>query len=681
MATTTTTSSTSNYVPPISIPGIGTSIDVNSLVTSLMKVESQPLTQLQTQQSSYQTQLSAVGTLKSALSTFQTALSSLTSASNYSAMKASGYDTSMLSASVTGSAPAGSYAVNVTQLAQSQVLAAQGQTSTTTAIGSGASTTISFSFGAVSGGSLSGGKYTGSTFTQNGNLAGGSITIDSSNNTLAGIRDAINSANLGVSASIVNDGSDSPYRLVLTSTAGGANSEMKIAVSGDSTLQSLLSHDPAGTQNMTEVATGRNAMATVNGINVQSATNTLTDVVDGTSFTLAKTGSTTVTVGSDAGQASQSVLNFVKAYNALRIQLNALTKFDTANPANNGALAGDVSTKAMINQLTDVLGQGIGNGAFQSLGSIGVTMDKEGTLSIDDAKLTAALKKSPSQVAALFAGTGTATDSLLKVSSFSTTTQAGSYAINVTQLATQGSLKGSAAANTTIQSGVNDSLSVTLSGITTNIQVPAGSYTASSLAAQIQSQINASPDLQRAKVEVAIGTDANGVLTLTDKQYGSVSTVSVSGNGAASLLGGSPTATAGRDVQGTINGAAATGSGQNLYGASGTAVDGLRVQVTGGALGDRGTVTVQRGYAAQLHTVSGNLLSNNGMVQNASDALNSSITSLGKQIDLMQKQLDAKQALYYAQFNALSKVVASMTNTSNYLTTQLAILQKQRTGG
>jgi flagellar hook-associated protein 2 len=228
---------------------------------------------------------------------------------------------------------------------------------------------------------------------------------------------------------------------------------------------------------------------------------------------------------------------------------------------------------------------------------------------------------------------------------------------------------------------VNDSLSVTLSGITTNIKVPAGSYTPSSLAAQIQSQINASPDLQRAKVEVAIGADANGVLTLTDKQYGSVSTVSVSGNGAASLLGGSPTATAGRDVQGTINGAAATGSGQNLYGASGSAVDGLTVQVTGGALGDRGTVTVQRGYAAQLHTVSGNLLSSNGMVQNATDAINNSITSLGTQIDRMQKQLDAKQALYYAQFNALSKVVASMTNTSNYLTTQLALLQKQRTGG
>ncbi|MGM3278345.1 flagellar filament capping protein FliD [Ralstonia sp. 24A2] len=672
---------TNTYIPPISLPGIGTNIDVNNLVTKLMQAEGKGMVVHQNQQKVFQAQLSAVGSLKSALSSFQTAMANLTNADTFSGMKASGYDTSILNVNVGSTAPSGTYNVKVTQLAQAQVLSAQGQASNKVPVGSGTPTTISFSFGTVSGGTFTDGKYTGATFTQNGNLAGGSIKIDASNNTLSGIRDAINSANLGVSASIVNDGSGNPYRLVLTSTAGGANSEMKISVSGDSTLQSLLAHDPSGTQNMTEVATGQNALANVNGINVQSPTNTLTDVVDGTSFTLSKTGNTTVTVGNDAGQASQSVLNFVKAYNALRIQLNSLTRFDTANAANNGALAGDVSTKALINQVTDVLGQGIGNGAFQSLGSIGVTMDKEGTLSIDDSKLTAALKKSPGQVAALFAGTGTATDSMLKVSAFSKTTQAGNYAINVTQLATQGSLKGSAAANTTIQSGVNDSLSVTLSGITTSIKVPAGSYTPQSLAAQVQSQINASPDLQKAKVDVAIAADANGVLTFTDRQYGSMSTVSVSGNGAASLLGGSPTATAGRDVQGTINGVAATGSGQNLYGANGSAAEGLTVQVMGGALGDRGSVTVQRGYAAQLHTVSTNLLADKGMVQNAADAINSSLTTLSSRMTQMQRQLDAKQALYYAQFNALSKVVAGMTNTSNYLTQQLAMLQKQRTGG
>ena len=677
MATTTTSSTNGSYVPPISIPGIGTSIDVNSLVSSLMSVESQPLTHLQSQQTSYQTQLSAVGTLKSALSTFQTALSNLTSASNYSAMKASGYDTSMLSASVTGSAPAGSYAVNVTQLAQSQVLAAQGQTSTTTAIGSGASTTISFSFGSVSGGSLSGGKYTGSTFTQNGNLAGGSITIDSSNNTLAGIRDAINSANVGVSASIVNDGSGSPYRLVLTSTAGGSSSEMKISVSGDSTLQSLLSQDPAGTQNMTEVTTGQNALATINGIAVQSPTNTLSNVVDGTSFTLSKTGSTNVTVGNDPTATTTAVTNFVNGYNALRTQLNALTNIDTTNKANNGPLAGDVSTKTLINQITDVLGQAVGNGNYQSLGSVGVTMNSDGTLSVDNTKLSAAIAKSPSQVAGLFAGTGTATDSLVSVPTFSDSTQAGSYAVNVTQLASQGTLTGSAAANTTITAGVNDTLAFNISGMSVNVTLAAGSYTAATLAAQIQSQINASTTLQNAKVNASVSANASGVLSITDSQFGSVSAVSVSGAGASSLFGASPTATNGVDVQGTINGAAATGSGQNLYGIAGSATDGLTVQIAGGPLGARGTVTVQRGYAAQLNTVMTNLLSSSGMVQNETDSINSSLTSLASQITAMQTRLDNKQALYYTQFNALSAAVASMTNTSNYLTTQLAAITKQ----
>ncbi len=680
MATTTssTTTTSTTGAGTISFPGIGTSIDVTTLVTKLMSVESQPLTLLQNSQTSYQAQLSAVGTLKSSLSTFQSSLSSLTSLSGFTAMKASGYDTSILNASVTSSAPSGTYAVNVTQLAQSQVLAAQGQTSTTAAIGSGSSTTISFQFGTVSGGTLSNGKYSGATFTQNGNLSGGSITINSSNNTLAGIRDAINSANLGVSASIVNDGSSTPNRLVLTSTAGGSSSEMKISVSGDSTLASLLSNDPAGTQNMSEVTTGQNALATINGIAVQSPTNTLSNVVDGTSLTLSKTGSTTVSVANDASATSAGVVSFVKAYNALRISLNSLTNIDTSNSANNGPLASDVSTKTLVNQITDVLGQAIGSGTYQSLGSIGVTMGSDGTLSIDDTKLSAAIAASPSQVAGLFAGAGTATDALVSVPSFTDSTQAGTYAVNVTQLATQGSLTGSAAANTTITQGVNDTLAITVSNITTNITVPAGSYTASSLAAQVQSQLNASTGLQNAGITASVSANASGVLTFTSSQYGSTSNVSISGNGgASSLVGSSPTSVTGQDVQGTINGVAATGAGQNLYGATGTAVDGLTVKVAGGSVGSRGTVTVQRGYAAQLNTVMTSLLSSTGMVQNETDSINNSLTSLASRISTMQTQLSAKEALYYTQFNTLSALVASMTNTSTYLTTQLAAIAKQ----
>ncbi|KRP33854.1 MAG: hypothetical protein ABS34_13470, partial [Opitutaceae bacterium BACL24 MAG-120322-bin51] len=99
--------------------------------------------------------------------------------------------------------------------------------------------------------------------------------------------------------------------------------------------------------------------------------------------------------------------------------------------------------------------------------------------------------------------------------------------------------------------------------------------------------------------------------------------------------------------------------------------------IAGGPLGARGTVTVQRGYAAQLNTVMNNLLASSGMLQNETDSINSSLTSLASQITAMQTRLDNKQALYYTQFNALSSAVASMTNTSNYLTTQLAAITKQ----
>ncbi len=169
----------------------------------------------------------------------------------------------------------------------------------------------------------------------------------------------------------------------------------------------------------------------------------------------------------------------------------------------------------------------------------------------------------------------------------------------------------------------------------------------------------------------------SGVLPSPPSQYGSTSNVSISGNGASSLVGSSPTSVTGQDVQGTINGVAATGSGQNLYGATGTAVDGLTVKVAGGAVGSRGTVTVQRGYAAQLNTVMTSLLSSTGMVQNETDSINSSLTSLASRISTMQTQLSAKQALYYTQFNTLSALVASMTSTSTYLTTQLAAIAKQ----
>src|SRR5690606_15475990 len=184
-------------------------------------------------EAAYQTKLSAYGNLSGAVSAFQSAMNNLGKASSFETLKTSVGDSTILSASATPKAISGSYQINVTQLAQAQTLSSAGQISKTATIGSGAATTISFQFGTISGGTFADGEHTGATSTQDAEQAAGSITIDSSNNSLQGIRDAINAANIGVTATLISDGSAAPERLVLTSTKTGEKSSMKITVDGD----------------------------------------------------------------------------------------------------------------------------------------------------------------------------------------------------------------------------------------------------------------------------------------------------------------------------------------------------------------------------------------------------------------------------------------------------------------
>jgi len=214
----------------ISTPGIGSGLDVNGIVTKLMSIEQQPLTALNSKVASYQAQLSGYGQIKSALSQFQSAVQGLSSPSQFQSLTATLADATVATASASTGATPGTYALEVTSLAQAQKLVAAGQASTSATIGSGSATTLSFDFGTIAGGTLSNGTYTGASFTSNG-AGTKTVTINASNNSLSGIRDAINSANIGVSATIVNDGSASPYRLVLTdSTTGKTNSMRNFSV-------------------------------------------------------------------------------------------------------------------------------------------------------------------------------------------------------------------------------------------------------------------------------------------------------------------------------------------------------------------------------------------------------------------------------------------------------------------
>ena len=202
--------------------GVGSTLDVNSLVTQLMAAEQQPITALATKEAKYQSQLTAYGSLKGALSTFQSSVAALAYPAKFSAVTAGLTDTTLASVIASPNTKSGSYSLNVTQLAQSQKLqSSTAFTATSATIGSG---TLSISFGTYNAGLTS--------FALNPDKATKTITIAPGQSSLSGVQDAINAANVGVSANIINDGTGN--RLVITSTDSGVSNALKITVSADS---------------------------------------------------------------------------------------------------------------------------------------------------------------------------------------------------------------------------------------------------------------------------------------------------------------------------------------------------------------------------------------------------------------------------------------------------------------
>lgn len=396
--------------------GVGSGLDLNTLLTKLSAAESKPLDLLKNKQAAYQAKVSAYGNVKSMLAAFQASAKKLADTATFSVTKASVGSTEILGAATASNATPGSYTVNVKSLAQAQSLVAAGQASQTRAIGTG---TLVFDFGSVSGydedpASPTYGTYVNPAFSATAD-ATKKVTIDSSNNTLQGIAGAINKANAGVTASIINDGSGTPYRLVLTSNATGANSSMQITTSNESgsgaSLSSLLGYDPTGgsAQNMQQVVAGQNAKMTVNNIAIQSASNSVTDAIQGVTLSLSQTGSSNVAVQQDTKTIETGVQSFVTAYNNLQSTITSLSAYDastkTAQP-----LTGDSTLQVLQQQLRSVLnaaqsGSGSGANAIKTLAQAGVTFQKDGTLSFDSTTLDSALSSNPNGVAALFANT------------------------------------------------------------------------------------------------------------------------------------------------------------------------------------------------------------------------------------------------------------------------------------
>lgn len=534
-----------------------------------------------------------------------------------------------------------------------------------------------------------GGSMLGGGFSQDASQPTGSVVIDSTNNTLQGVADAINKASLGVTATIVSDGSASPYRLVLTSNKTGENAAMKISLSGDGSnppdaaLSSLLSYDPAGTQSMQQTSAAQDTKLTVNGIAVSSHSNTVNESIQGVGLTVNQVGSTTLNVARDTNSVKTNLTAFVKAYNELNGALKKLTAYDPETKK-AGALQGDPTAQSMQAQLRRMMsGQITGlSGSLTNMGQVGISFAKDGTLSLDDAKLNKAIEKNFGDIAGLFTAIGNATDPNVSFVSSTAKTKPGSYALNITALASQGALTSSAAlgsttiaANTTWAVTLNDTTPSNSKNIA-NVTIPAGTYSPAELAKIVQSSINGTAAFSDTGSSVTAAIDGSGKLVLSSSKYGSASNIaltSVSGSTVDSVFGGA-TPVVGTDVAGTLGGKAVVGTGQTLTGAEGTDAEGLKIDITGGALGDRGTVSFSQGYAYQLNNLATSFLGSKGLLTSVTEGLNKSIKDVAKQRDAFSSKLDDIEKRYRTQFTRLDATLAKMQSTQAYLTQQLAAI-------
>jgi len=398
---TTTTSTTSSGVPiaqpVVSVAGNnnaaatgGSVINVSQLVSELVSATQAPQEALIANQTTAVTsEISAIGTLQSALSTFQSSLQPLSTPSAFNALSASSSDPTIFTATAASSAVSGSYQITVANLASAQQLL-----SNAFAGGSGATVgtgTLSLSLG-------------GSSFI---------VTVDGSDDTVAGIAAAINSAanNPGITAAVVT-GADGAH-LVLSSSLTGAANTIQVAETDGGNALAALTYGAGNTANYTQESQALDASFSVAGVAYTSASNTVSDALSGVTLTLLGTTApgvppapgtyATLTVANDSATVTSNIQAFVSAYNTLQSSLASLGSYD-ATSGNAGPLQGNPLLMNIQNQLRETMGGLAGNATFNSLASVGITTNSDGSLSVNAATLQNALASNFTAVSQLFSG-------------------------------------------------------------------------------------------------------------------------------------------------------------------------------------------------------------------------------------------------------------------------------------
>lgn len=669
----------------ISAGGIGSGLDVSSILEQIVAAEREPTeNRLNIKEGNLQAELSAFGTIKGAVSSFQSSLSKLSSTASFNSSNVTVSDTDVVTATAASTAPEGSYSVEVKNLAQSHSLASIAFENLDDEIGTG---TLTFNFGTTvydAGTSFESADDTYTSFTKNADRSSESVVIDSTNNTITGIRDAINDADIGVSASIIDDGTG--YRLLLSSADQGADNSLEISVDEGATAAddidnsglSILAFNSSAT-NIEQTQAAQDALVSINGLSITRTSNVLTEAIPGLTLSLKKAdlgNPVQVTVKStDVNQAKGNISSFIGSYNELTNLLNGFTKFG-GEDGENGLLLGDTTSRNILQQIRRELGGFIDNGgSYNSLSSIGITTNRDGTLDINSADLTDALEEDFDSVAQLFYAAGNATDNNVEFKDSSGFTQEGKYAVSVVSQATQGVLTAQSVAGPITLTASNNTFALNIDGVSSNIiALSQATYNdMNDLAQEIQNRINDDAELQKKDVTVSVSYES-GAFQITSQAYGSDSKIKIETQN--STLGFTEDAVIdnGTDIIGSIGGEPAIGEGRFLTGTG--LASGLLLEITGNNIGGQGDVTFSRGLASKLDGLLDKFLSSTGQLTAKTESIQNQIDKIGEERLELNERVNTIEARYKKQFVALDVLLGQLKITSDYLQQQIDSLPK-----
>lgn len=634
----------------ISFDGLATGINTTETVDKLIEVESRPKILKEAEKARLENQLTAWQEVNSKLLDLRTQAQEIWKSSTWATLTATSSNEGILTATASADAQAGTYTVEVTQLARAHQISTGGHSSDLDTVGTG---TLTVTVGAKS----------------------AEITVDASNNTLRGLADAINQADVGATASVIYDGSQ--YRLLVTSDETGTENTVSLSASGFTLTTSTVQEAQDA-----QVKFGSGAGA----ITITSGSNEIDDVIPGVTLNLvnASPGTpVTISMSRDTSAVEEKIQAFVDAYNTAMEFIGEQFDFD---PQTNqgGILMGDRTLLTIQTRIQSIVSSPVATGGdFTSLRSVGLEVDNDGVLSFDASKFREAVARDPDAVKNLFRTSGRtehAKVSFVYAGKDAVEPSAGGYSVVITQAAERAAVTAASAVGSLTIDSSNDTLTLALDG--------AGSFTVSleqktyasvaDLAAEIQAKVNAAaPD----GTELAV-SESGGVLTLTSQRYGSASKVELIGGNALANLGFTAgDADTGVDVAGTINGESATGTGQTLTGDKGnpkTSGVVLKVELTAQDLLDAGgsvttTLHFAKGVGNQfdeyLQGLTQPLIGTIGMKQTA---LEDSIDSMAEYIAELEERLDQRRESLLEQFYRMEQAVNEFNSQGNYLVNALS---------